>query len=166
MCSCKKAQKTFFTIIINSLLVPKWQPSLMSSYNKNTLFLSTSLHHLILLEIWTMHFYEQFTDCFVLSNAYINQERISYRNERCLWGRRKDFLTHVLFYMYWVFSHCQKWQKVISIGIFNICFNIYWCSKLKEHPVLYFYSFVHNSSINERKNSKLRENNCYKRIKQ
>ena len=35
---------------------------------------------------------------------------------------------------------------------------IHWCSKFNEQPVLLFSSFVHDSSINEHKNMKLREN--------
>ena len=35
---------------------------------------------------------------------------------------------------------------------------IHWCSKFREQPVLLFSSFVHNSSFNEHKNMKLREN--------
>ena len=38
------------------------------------------------------------------------------------------------------------------------------CPKLKLQPVLSFSSFVHNSSINENKNMKLRENICYEMI--
>ena len=38
------------------------------------------------------------------------------------------------------------------------------CPKLKLQPVFSFSSFVHNSSINEHKNMKLRENICYEMI--
>ena len=36
--------------------------------------------------------------------------------------------------------------------------------KIKGQPVLLFPSFVHNHSINERKNMKLREDICYEMI--
>ena len=39
------------------------------------------------------------------------------------------------------------------------------CSpKVKVQPALSFSSFVHNSSINELKNMKLRENTCYEML--
>ena len=41
---------------------------------------------------------------------------------------------------------------------------IHSCPKLKLQPVLSFSSFVHNSSINEHKNMKLRESVCYEII--
>ena len=44
------------------------------------------------------------------------------------------------------------------------CYYIHWCSKLKEQPVLLLTSFVHNSSVNEHKSMKLRENICYEII--
>ena len=52
----------------------------------------------------------------------------------------------------------------MKINIQNIFLNLHWCSKLKERPVLLFSSFVRNSSINEHKNMKLRENICYEMI--
>ena len=40
-----------------------------------------------------------------------------------------------------------------------------WSKQLKDHPVLLLSSFCeNNSSINEHKNMKLRENTCYERI--
>ena len=45
----------------------------------------------------------------------------------------------------------------------KICL-IHSCPKLKLQPVLSFSSFVHNSSINEHKIMKLRENTCYERL--
>ena len=41
---------------------------------------------------------------------------------------------------------------------------LHWSKQLKDQPVLLFSSFVHNSPINEHKNTKLRENTCYERI--
>ena len=41
---------------------------------------------------------------------------------------------------------------------------IHSCPKLKLQPVLSFSSFVHNCSINEHKNMKLRENIYYEMI--
>ena len=38
------------------------------------------------------------------------------------------------------------------------------CPKLKLQPVLSFSSFVHNSSISEHKNMKLRKNVCFEII--
>ena len=43
-------------------------------------------------------------------------------------------------------------------------FKIHSCPKLKLRPVLPFSSFVQNSSINEYKNTKLRENICFEII--
>ena len=45
-----------------------------------------------------------------------------------------------------------------------IIMEIHSCPKLKSHPVLSFSSFEHNSSINEHKNMKLKENICYEMI--
>ena len=39
-----------------------------------------------------------------------------------------------------------------------------WSKQLKDRPVLLFSSFGNNSSINEHKNMKLRENTCYEII--
>ena len=40
---------------------------------------------------------------------------------------------------------------------------IHWLKQLKGQPVLLLSSFVHNSSINEHKNMKLKENIRYER---
>ena len=40
----------------------------------------------------------------------------------------------------------------------------YWSEQLKDQPDLLLSSLMHNSSINEPKIMKLRENNCYERI--
>ena len=41
---------------------------------------------------------------------------------------------------------------------------IHWSKQLNDQPVLLLSSFVHNLSINEHKNMKLKENTCYERI--
>ena len=41
---------------------------------------------------------------------------------------------------------------------------IHWCSKLKEQSALSLTSFMHNSSVNEHKNMKFRENICFEII--
>ena len=67
-----------------------------------------------------------------------------------------------------------KFRFVIYIYIrqlknyFKVCLpidcNVHSRPKLKLQPVLLFSSFMHNSSVNEHKNMKLRENICYKMI--
>ena len=63
---------------------------------------------------------------------------------------------------------CQNVAAVIFSGELRLLLFfvmiIHWCSKLKEQPVLSLTSFVHNSSVNEHKNMKLRENICYEMI--
>ena len=44
--------------------------------------------------------------------------------------------------------------------------KIHSCPKFKLQSVLSFSSFVHNSSINEHKNMKLRESICYESLNQ
>ena len=46
----------------------------------------------------------------------------------------------------------------------NNTLDLTWSKQLKGQPVLLLSSFVHNSSINEHKNMKLRENTGYERI--
>ena len=43
-------------------------------------------------------------------------------------------------------------------------FDIHWSKQLKDQPVLLLSSFMHNCSINEHKNMKLRENTYYEKI--
>ena len=46
----------------------------------------------------------------------------------------------------------------------DMTLEIHSCPKLKLQPLLSFSSFVHNSSINEQNNMKLRENISYEMI--
>ena len=55
-------------------------------------------------------------------------------------------------------------ERTIRIVMRVRTFEVHSCPKLKLQPVLPFSSFVHNSSINERKNTKLRDNICYEMI--
>ena len=41
---------------------------------------------------------------------------------------------------------------------------LYWSKQLKDQPILLLSSFIQNSSINEHKNMKLRENICYETL--
>ena len=43
-------------------------------------------------------------------------------------------------------------------------YEMHWLKQLKNQPVLLISSSVHNSSINEYKNMKLREKICFERI--
>ena len=67
-------------------------------------------------------------------------------------GRISKFqLLHVIWgYNEHTVSQCQ-----------NAMLKIHSCPKLKLQPVLWLSSFLHNSSINEHKNMKLRENIHY-----
>ena len=56
----------------------------------------------------------------------------------------------------------QEFNSLVCIS--NVNFNVHLRPKLKLRLVLAFSSFVHNSSINEYKNMKLRENLCYEII--
>ena len=42
--------------------------------------------------------------------------------------------------------------------------KIHWSKQLKSQPILLLSFFVHNSSINEHKNMKLRENTYYEKV--
>ena len=58
-------------------------------------------------------------------------------------------------------------KSCIYLQYFNVYrrlkkgFYVQWSKQLKDQLVFFLSSFVHNSSINEHKNMKLRENNCY-----
>ena len=56
------------------------------------------------------------------------------------------------------------WLKKIAAFIITLCFEVHCPSKVKVQPALSFYSFVHKSSINELKNTKLSEHNSYEMI--
>ena len=53
---------------------------------------------------------------------------------------------------------------MLTLYSFEIKYIIHWSKQLKDQPVLLLFSFVHNCSINELKNMKLRENICYEMI--
>ena len=55
-------------------------------------------------------------------------------------------------------------QNKVLIRPLSSQLHIHSCPKLKLQLVLYFSSFVYNSSINEQKNMKLRENISYEMI--
>ena len=63
------------------------------------------------------------------------------------------------FSYYW-----NRYRKIISCKKKAFKYHIYWPKQLKDQPVLLLSSFVHNTSINEHKNMKLRENTCYRMI--
>ena len=56
------------------------------------------------------------------------------------------------------------WKCKRTVCIYIYIRYIHWSKQLKGQPVLVLSSFVHNSSINEHRNMKLRENTCYERI--
>ena len=53
--------------------------------------------------------------------------------------------------------------KAINLNLFSIT-KIHSCPNLKLQPASSLSSFLHNSSINEHKNMKLRENICFEII--
>ena len=58
-----------------------------------------------------------------------------------------------------------NWRVQSFFGhIKYISWQIHGSKQLKDQPVLLLSSFVHNSSINEHENMKLRENICYEMI--
>ena len=75
------------------------------------------------------------------------------------------------------FNNFEKWLRIqkktrhkiiFSLSITSLhgqnYFKIHWCPKLKLQPLLSFSFFVQNSSIDECKNMKLRENICFEII--
>ena len=69
-------------------------------------------------------------------------------------------LQHVIQYSDFI----QQNEYFSRIYFYQFFLNIHWSKQLKGQPVLLLSSFVHNSSINELKNMKLRENACYEKI--
>ena len=92
---------------------------------------------------------------FYIFNSYLsiyifNLDPMSVCNILLLRPHRKEFYKNYCYYYYYLTEEIESF--------------LHSCTKLKLQTVLSFSSFVHNFSINEHKNMKLRENICYEKI--
>ena len=55
-------------------------------------------------------------------------------------------------------------KPIITTSLIPVSTEIHWSKQLNNQPVLLLSSSVHNCSINEHKNMKLRENICFEII--